>query len=216
MSALRFLFFFSACGRFCPWKPGVDYDKRSKSDGELFEVVGDRIGLRIRAVTSIFPFPVLAQQTKPTQQWMRVPRCWFVREPWHTYDQGGKRVIIRHVSGAWSAGRILVPGTDSEKTGGGNGSRRAFFPDRTVRNLLANFSQAKCLEGTIFADGRMTCGPCLKDVIFKWTCSRKSTIEFGNLCKWVLPNPMERSFLNSSTKDLVVKLQINASGNRGA
>ena len=118
--------------------------------------------------------------------------------PWHTHDQGGKSEL--------SYGMFPVHGLQEEfwsrepipkRRVGGMVHAEHFSQTGLCGTCSRIFPKRDALKEQFFADGRMSCGPCLKDGIFKLDLLKEVDDRvWKSLCKWVLPNPRERSFLN--------------------
>ena len=136
--------------------------------------------------------------------------------PWHTYDQGGKSEL--------SYGMFPVHGLQEEfwsrepipkRRVGGMVHAEHFPQDWTVRNLLANFSKRNALKEQFFADGRMTCGPCLKDGIFKLDLLKEVDDRVKSLVQVGFAKPKGKIILELVDQKTLLReaAKINASGN---
>ena len=102
------------------------------------------------------------------KQWMKVPRCAACSGTLGTRTtKAGKASYHTACFRAWSAGRILVREPIPKRRVGGMVHAEHFSQTGICGTCSRIFPKRDALKEQFFADGRMTCGPCLKDGIFK-------------------------------------------------
>tara|TARA_Y100000589_G_scaffold56948_1_gene47159 strand:- start:403 stop:1446 length:1044 start_codon:yes stop_codon:yes gene_type:complete len=142
----------------------------SKSEGELFEVVGDRIGLRIRGREYHFSIGrfIPADQAY-VKQWMQTPRCGACSGALGTRSvKAGKASYHTACFRCMVTRRNFGPGDRFRKDDWGGMVHVDHFSATGVCGTCSRiFPKRNAIKEQFFADGRITCGPCLKDGIFK-------------------------------------------------
>ena len=141
-----------------------------KSDGELFEVVGDRIGLKIRGREYHFSIDRFSPTDREyVKQWSRVPRCAACSGTLGTRStKAGKASYHTACFRCMACRKNFGPGNRFRKDGWGGMVHVEHFSQTGLCGTCSRiFPKQNAIKEQFFADGRMTCGPCLRDGIFK-------------------------------------------------
>jgi hypothetical protein len=142
----------------------------NKSEGELFEVVSDRIGLKIRGREYHFSIDKFSPADREyVKQWSRVPRCAVCSGTLGTRStKAGKASYHTACFRCMVCRKNFGPGNRFRKDGWGGMVHVEHFSQTGLCGTCSRiFPKQNAIKEQFFADGRMTCGPCLRDGIFK-------------------------------------------------
>ncbi len=142
----------------------------SKSEGELFEVLGDRIGLRIKGREYHFSLSRFVDADKEfVRKWKMVPRC-----PICIKTLGTRTIEASGIKYHTSCFRCMVcksgfRGGDQFRRDGWNGMVHVkHFQSTGVCGTCSRiFVKRDAHPKQSFTDGRLSCAPCFKDGVFE-------------------------------------------------
>jgi len=191
----------------------------SKSEGELFEVLGDRIGLLIKGREYHFSMDRFIQSDQDyVKKWKMVPRC-----PACTKTLGTRTIEAGGIKYHTSCFRCMV--CKSGFRGGDQFRRDAWNGMVHVKHFQSTglcgtcsriFVKRNAHPKQFFTDGRMSCSTCLKDGVFeKDILNEVESRVWQTLLQIGITKPAGRLSIRLVDRNLLNKeaLKINARGN---
>ena len=191
----------------------------SNSEGELFEVVGDRIGLKIRGREYHFSLNRFSSADQAyVKQWSRVPRCAACSGSLGTRStKAGKASYHTACFQCMVCRKNFGPGDRFRKDGWGGMVHVEHFSATGLCGTCSRiFPKRNAIKAQFFADGRMTCGSCLKDGIFKLDLLKEVEKRiWPTLMQAGFAKPKGKITLQLVTRDTLIReaAKINATGN---
>lgn len=142
----------------------------TKAEGEIFEVVGDRIGLKIRGRDYYFSLSRFSPADQSyVIQWQKVPRCGACSGQLGTRSvKAGKSNYHTSCFKCMACRKGFGPGDRFRRDGWGGMVHVDHFSLTALCGTCSRiFVKKNAKPEQFFQDGRSTCGSCLANGIFK-------------------------------------------------